>query len=348
MSRPRVLAIDLTIVLLGASLWLVSRALASGSVAPESAIRFEKALLWNEKVVGPVTFAPDGKTAIACGLDWVDDVSLPSVLRVWNVDSGERIADITVPDAKIISIAVGRGGRNLCSASFDGTIRLHDLRSSKSEIIDGVVGHEVIFSPDGSQFIASAGYLIQLVNLTTRKVLVARQLGTARDTPNCPAAFSPDGKLVVIARQGRSGTRSEAIEICDSGSLATVQVLEGAAPAVTSVRFSPDGGLVAAGRIDGTVTVWNLNNRSRQRVVRAFLPDDHRRIAGVEFSPDGRILAVGGDEAAVFVSMETFGVKQVIKGQGVFTLAFSPDGRRLITNCSRVGGSHETKLWTLH
>ena len=47
------------------------------------------------------------------------------------------------------------------------------------------------------------------------------------------------------------------------------------------------------------------------------------------------------------LTTDDFQIVETIKGNGVFTVAFSPDSQRLLTSNSAAAHRHETRLWKL-
>lgn len=61
------------------------------------------------------------------------------------------------------------------------------------------------------------------------------------------------------------------------------------------VSISPDGRLLAVGRVDGTTDIWNPADGKRIRVLKGH----QGSVACVGFSPDGKLLASGGEDGTV-------------------------------------------------
>jgi WD40 repeat protein len=111
----------------------------------------------------------------------------------------------------------------------------------------------------------------------------------------------------------------------------------------TSVRFSPDGRILAAACNNGTIKLWNLETGSY-----AIVLPGHQQMPLVfmSFSPDGKVLISGGLDNQVYWW-------DVATGQCLHTQAHngwvwwvdcSPDGQ-MVASCS---ADQTIKLWNLH
>ncbi len=156
--------------------------------------------------------------------------------------------------------------------------------------------------------------------------------------PNLTAAFSPDGSL--IATGGEDGT----VRLWDGATGEPQGEPWRACGPVQAVAFSPDGRTLLSGSFSGGAQLWDLATGRQRGPTLA-----HRgRVNAVAFSPDGEIAAtgsgveeadpetgtlrfLGGDVRLWRVSTgEMLGVP-LPHPKVVFTLAFSPDGRLLLT-----------------
>ncbi|MFA7006771.1 MAG: WD40 repeat domain-containing protein, partial [Verrucomicrobiia bacterium] len=123
--------------------------------------------------------------------------------------------------------------------------------------------------------------------------------------------------------------------------------------AVTSIAYSPDGRTLAAANWEGAVVLWDVGAQKVKTDLRG-LPGNGRYVA---FSPDSRLLAVtiSDDRDAAnpgeIRMWEAASGKEMVRFSGqrnpACALAFSPDGKTLIT-----GGGHPDKvgevvLWDL-
>ncbi len=111
---------------------------------------------------------------------------------------------------------------------------------------------------------------------------------------------------------------------------------------VGSVAFCPDPRLLAIGRQDGTVELWDIVSRRQQRA-----PEAHAGpVVGAAFSRDGRLLATGSCDGTVklwsIARQEVVRTLSVVPRSGSVPLAFS-DGDAMLA----VGSPSSVVLWNL-
>jgi WD40 repeat protein len=147
---------------------------------------------------------------------------------------------------------------------------------------------------------------------------------SAQADPLGALAVTGDGQTIAFGA-GSVGNASVRL-----WSLATHQVtmtltVPASVGAATSLALSPDGNLLAAGGLDDTVTIWNIQAGGNQPTTL----DGHRfPVIDVAFSPDGDSLASASDDGtvALWKTLGTaLGGPPVVAGD----VAFSPDGRLL-------------------
>ncbi|ETO06246.1 hypothetical protein RFI_31150, partial [Reticulomyxa filosa] len=106
--------------------------------------------------------------------------------------------------------------------------------------------------------------------------------------------------------------------------------LKGHEDVVTSVRFSPDGNIIASGSIDKTIQLWDVSSGEKIQM----LVGHSEGVSCVAFSPDGTKLASGSGDS-------TIGLWNIISGKRIGTLEghsdligflqFSSDGTKLLS-----------------
>ncbi|HKI38119.1 MAG TPA: caspase family protein, partial [Gemmataceae bacterium] len=249
------------------------------------------------------------------------------------------------PDGK--RLLMGSGDR---TGSGDHTARLWDAQTGKAML--ALTGHQgivsaVAFSPDGQRLLTGSGDpTARLWNARTGKVQLT--LTGRKGHVTSSVAFSPDGKYVV------TGSTDQTARLWDAQAGKELATLTGHQGPVTAVAFSPDGKWILTGSEDQTARLWEVPSGAE---VRAFT--GHKALlSSVAFSPDGKRLLTGsgdrmgggdrvirGDNTARLWNAETGQELRTFTGHkgGVTAVAFSPDGRRLLTG----SGDHDTtaRLW---
>lgn len=323
----------------------------SSSVKPPGKLQLDKVLQCDEKFVATPIFAPDGKAVAGCDIGWLSDLSHPAAIRLWNVDSGKGFLDLSLPGAKIISIAYGRDGQKLFSGSFDGVVRIHDLRSSKTEVIPGAFGQLVVMSPEGKQLAVSMAETVQMVEVATKKVMAERHLEEALDIvfAPCPMAFSPNGKVIAVGRVDRLRAKDYEVQLWDSRNLNPIGILRDTSRSMVGVlNYSPDGTLLVTGGDDGTLVVWDANAKVQRKKLNVSAGAGSKAVFNTVFSTDGKLLGIGLEGAALLLKVDTLEVIDTIKGPGTFTtVAFSADGGLLLTSCLDRARRSAIKLWKI-
>ncbi len=114
------------------------------------------------------------------------------------------------------------------------------------------------------------------------------------DLPRDPSSLAvrPDGTLLAIAGEGG------AIALRRTANQTLVRVLEGHTALVNSVRFSPDGKLLASGSWDQTVRIWNVESGESSALANGESAE------AVAWSRGGKFVFSRGDEHMVAWDVE--------------------------------------------
>jgi len=134
-------------------------------------------------------------------------------------------------------------------------------------------------------------------------------------------SFSPDGRLLASASLDRS------VRLWDIATRKNLRILRGHTDEVYTVVFSPDGQYLASSGYDRRVIVWQP---ASGKIVQNISLSSWSTAIG--FSADGR-LGVADHQGNIAILNPKTGlmIRKWKVDLGVFSLAFSPDGRSLVT-----------------
>ncbi|MEW2359772.1 hypothetical protein [Spirillospora sp. NPDC029432] len=246
------------------------------------------------KAIDAVVFSPDGKRLYTAGAD--------GRARVWDTATHRQIGDdLTGHTGDIVGMSLSRDGRTLATAGGT-TVRLWDtatLRQIGPPLRDTQNDHPfrgVAFGPDGTRLLTSGGNgRILLWDVADR-----RPVGPPLNEQQVygeKIAFSPGGGLVAATDLDGSVWLWDPVRHRQLGR---------SIPAMSDIRFSPDGTLLAAPgpgvrpgstTADRAVRLWDA--ATQRPVGRPLYPSDvpNAVFTEVEFAPDGKRLATSGNTA---------------------------------------------------
>jgi WD40 repeat protein len=249
----------------------------------------------------PGAISPDAKTVAA---------SSPSgEVRQWDTTTGRLTARFTAPDSLVTSLAFSPDGQRLLTGGYGQVI-----------CWDAATGKEL------HRFAASA----------------PGDREPPKGAPLLVAVVSPDGRLVAGAGDGtgfdevgeRRGWRLRLWESATGTLRRHIMVETQPRPGwwwiVPAVAFAPDGKLVAWYQGDNV----ELRNTVTGQLLRR-LPIDPNP-GGLVFSPAGDLLALASGDSVLLYDPATDTVVGAAEGHAdnVTCLAFTPDGRTLVTGSS--------------
>jgi WD40 repeat protein len=297
--------------------------LAVGTIAPQ---------------VEAIAYSPDG-TRLA-----VADI-------MFDATTGQEQFSLPGHKHGILRLAFNADGNRLITASYDGTAKVWDITPAHELFArtahDGMV-YDVAFSPDGS-LLATAGRDGNAIVWDAESGDALQVLADHTDVVN-GVAFSPDGQLLattsadgsVILWETATGQKLRTLIGHDADRPGGIPMFRGVMAAAFSPRCpgTEDAAAepcpLATVGMDGQLIVWDALTGQR-------LFDYQEAVGGlksVAFSPDGKLLAIGSTGepentigTATVLEVASGEILSTMPGHAgwVWDLAFSPDGKRLVT-----------------
>jgi WD40 repeat protein len=308
--------------------------------------------------VTSVAFSPDSKTIVSGSQD--------KTIRIWNLDGKPIGTPLEGHKAQVNSVAFNpQNNHQVASGSDDQSIILWNLSFSESSVLKSpkVKGRKsiiesVAFSPDGRWLVSGGSDRhVRLWDLTTDKP--TSQIWGTHSAPINSVAFSPDGTKIA------SGGEDQMVMIWEIDKPKKPwKMLKGSYLGISSVAFSHNRQMLAAGSWDYRIRLWRLDQKSAE----PYCLEGHtENVQSVMFKPtddqqnDLILASAGWDEVVNLWKLERdcempFLIKEKQKvclkggkrigrnGNRAWSVAFSPDGKRLATAWE----NHTIRLWDVN
>lgn len=307
--------------------------------------------------ISDVEFSPDGSYLVTSSLD--------ETIKIWDLEGGYVIKTLIDHGDRVQNIAFDKSGDLLASSSTDGAVLIWNTASwiQQTEIrghAASVLG--LLFAPAGETLITTGqDRVIKVWDVNSGEELLelAGQSDSAAglsisDQGGTLAASSTSGSIIFwdllpasestpLIVSGGSGSLDFhpegsllAVPLSDPGRLVLFDVNSGETVfearsendlGYTDAVFRPSGSMLAAGKEDGEVELWDLDLGDKAHSL-DFL-DNH--VNQVVFSSDGETLIIAGEDFSVLIwNLPQERVVQEIEiGSSARTIALSPDNAKL-------------------
>lgn len=306
------------------------------------------ALTGPTNTVAGIAFSPDGHVLVGADTD--------ATIGLWNVAAPQQTGAIATA-----AVAAAPGPTGLLATSGVNQ-QTYLWRSSGQRLYaalgsSGGPGAGIAFSADGHRLASSVpGKGAAVWDVATLRKVRTLDANSAVDA----IAIGPASRAGAVAGEGNSAGAGDLIAAGGVNDSIYLWGPAGSEPVwsnsllggpITTVAFSPDGTLLAAGSQDGTILLIRVSlvgGRPTANVVEQ-LSGSSGAVESVAFSPDGHTLAGGSADGTVrlwdtrkpnnptgFTTL--FGQSQAVVG-----VAFSSDGSTLASSAA----DHTIRLWNV-
>jgi WD40 repeat protein/DNA-binding SARP family transcriptional activator len=306
-----------------------------GPVLPEAEEALHRAVaasrieLHVPEVGGRVDWSPDGTVFVTEGPQG------SGVVDIRDARTGESVRSFPGHDGDITDVAFNHDGTLLATTGTDTAARIWDpttgdeLHTIEVPATDtGWAASGPSFSGDGSLFAAAwPGHgVVKVVDLASGRIVQEiDSVAFPKDT-----SFDPTGTRLAI-----TSWASPTATIVDVGSGDEVFTLEGhLLYTIMDIAWSPDGKSIATAGFDGSIWVFDAGT-GRQRF---SILGTGGHVYSLDWDPDAAHLVAGmSDGTARMWQVSEGGARELMAlsvhdtSNGIAGVAFSPDGRRVVT-----------------
>ncbi len=235
----------------------------------------------------------------------LDDFVLyePNIISLFKSVSAQKyLSDAIVPYISLQTLAGNKKSITLVTFSLDGKvleIRFHDNTTRLWDISSGkYLNEEELPTAKHTHSKVPSLNLETLSTTATSNFTGLDDIGYSRafyKTEKWPQPvdidlklLSPDGSISIVGN-------SNNIRLIDAENGTDLQKLEKNNSSISAVAFSPDSKILAVGRLNSTIDLWNIESDNCVQT----LAGHQNYILSIAFSPDGTLLATASNDGAV-------------------------------------------------
>jgi WD40 repeat protein/serine/threonine protein kinase len=283
--------------------------------------------LWNTSTHSPpveiplnewgysVAFSRDGRRVVS---------GSSKIVTIWDASTGDKVIEIPAHTGTVHTVAFHPDGDKVLSGSWDGSLKMWEVASGKELFRVGGGTREYdsfSISPNGDLFATGTGFTAEIRLHDARTGNLVATLTGATERVGV-TAFSADGGWLV------SGGETGEVAVWDVSRRAKRWTARLGQGRIRSVTTSADNQWVAALSQSGAIAVWEIETGQQK-----FSLEEPGAYC-LRFTPDNQRLVSGGADATLkFWTVDTGQKACTIAGHRgrIYSMAFSPDGRRLAT-----------------
>jgi WD40 repeat protein len=280
-------------------------------------------------------------------------------VKMWNIATGANERSFMGAGAALRSVAVSKNNLLVAAAGDDQAVRVYSLNDAKEtgNVKAGAAVKALAFTPNNLALAAAcADKSLQSwsVNFTAGQPLPADFLNTVQNFASPDVIYD----LTIAADNATiySGSAGKSVQVWKLAS--SVPTRNFPHPNhVDAVAFQPGGNLLVSGSHDGKVRIFDLVKNVLVKEINAHAVANATMIYTLAFTPDGKQVVSGSYDQSLKLwdvtsgnlvrEFKAYKVKEFEKGHqdGVFSAAFSPDGKFLASGSS--GLERVIKIWNV-
>ena len=299
---------------------------ADGSALPEAVEALHAAVTGN-RLVRSIPGLGGALDWSVNGLFATEGPEETGIIDIRDAETGESVVAFHGHDIDVTDVVFSADGSMLATAGDDGDLRVWETASGAELTsfefdVGGYGVNGASFSRDGARVAASwlNEGLIRVFDLGSGEMISEIESEWANGTE-----FSADGSQLFFANANRPQ-----LSVADVESGDVVRMIETHGAWMRDIALSPNGQWIAT--TGDIAEVWDAVSGER-----VFAVPVHSHVDDVAWSPDGGRLATGSFDGAARVYevveanlVETLELSNINTENGVYSIAFSPDGAGLM------------------